>query len=588
MVNKTKTLPLISVALLGLCLFILLVSVVAEVDTTLYQEQKVAINGKLDLKTLDIANSQPIPLSGEWEFYWQQLVLSDNFATDIDAPHTLLKTPSSWENQTYLGETMSAAGFATYRLRVELAPNKELLALSVPVIGTAYRLYVNQQLLDQAGQVASNMQNSRPEYSPKIVTFSAPEGQLDIVLQVSNYHLAWGGQWFPIKLASADIQSQAQLKKIIRSVTIASIFFTMAVLSLFHFALRPSDLLPFLLSLSCICLGLREVETSQILYITEAISLSFNTAIRLNFLTFYLAIPLITSYFYLSYPNEYRRWPVMFICVISGLFSISTIVTSPVIFSKFMLYFQYFALCVLLYGLCMIFVAAYRGRTGARLMALGSLLLFALSINDILFSLRIINTGSMAGLGLLSFALCQNYLTYVRFIKDSRDMQTFSVQANQDPLTLLLNRRGLMEAFKHINTEQRENSEHFTVMLIDFDHFKRLNDTLGHDAGDLVLAQGSKIMQDVIRQKDLAARWGGEEFVIILPNTNEKGAKILAEKLRIKLSNDLSELLKHKITASVGVAQSLENENFSDCLKRADQALYSAKESGRNRVVLAS
>tara|TARA_R110002167_G_scaffold18300_2_gene68800 strand:+ start:258 stop:1019 length:762 start_codon:yes stop_codon:yes gene_type:complete len=253
-----------------------------------------------------------------------------------------------------------------------------------------------------------------------------------------------------------------------------------------------------------------------------------------------------------------------------------------------MLYFQYFALCVLLYGLCMIFVAAYRGRTGARLMALGSLLLFALSINDILFSLRIINTGSMAGLGLLSFALCQNYLTYVRFIKDSRDMQTFSVQANQDPLTLLLNRRGLMEAFKHINTEQRENSEHFTVMLIDFDHFKRLNDTLGHDAGDLVLAQGSKIMQDVIRQKDLAARWGGEEFVIILPNTNEKGAKILAEKLRIKLSNDLSELLKHKITASVGVAQSLENENFSDCLKRADQALYSAKESGRNRVVLAS
>jgi hypothetical protein len=96
MSNKAKTLPLISVALLGLCLFILLVSVVTEVDTTFYQEQKVAINGKLDLKTLDITNSQPIPLSGEWEFYWQQFVLSDNFATDIDAPHTLLKTPSSW------------------------------------------------------------------------------------------------------------------------------------------------------------------------------------------------------------------------------------------------------------------------------------------------------------------------------------------------------------------------------------------------------------------------------------------------------------------------------------------------------------
>jgi diguanylate cyclase (GGDEF)-like protein len=562
--------------------------VVVEIDTVLYSQNETAKKGKLDLTKVDMAASRPISLKGEWQFYWQQLVLSDSFDTDIDAPHDLIKVPFAWNDQVILGETIHADGFATYRLRVEIAPTNGLLALSVPVIGTAYRLYVNHELVGSGGQVSSNKESAIPDYSPQIIAISAPDGKIDIVLQVSNFHLAWGGQWFPITIASADKQFQAQLKKLIRSITIAAIFFTIAVLSLFQFALRTADILPFLLALGCICLGLREVETSHLLYITDSLSLNFNTLIRINFLTFYLAVPLVICYFHLSYPDEFRKLPVIIICAIGGLFSLGTSFTEPVVFSNFMGYFQYFALGVMAYGLFMILLAAYHRRTGARIMALGSLLLFALSANDILFSLKFINTGLYAGLGLLSFALCQTYLTYVRFINDSQEMKTLFVQANQDPLTLLLNRRGLMEAIGQNNIEQRQDSEHFSLMIIDFDHFKVLNDTLGHDAGDLVLAKGGKIMQSVVRKQDLVARWGGEEFVVMLPGTEENGAKILAEKLKEKLSKNLSEKLKHNITVSIGVAQSLEDENFSACLTRADKALYLAKENGRNKVVMAS
>lgn len=573
--------------LLGVCLFILLFSVVVAVDSKLLQEHPVAVDGKLDLSEIDFVQSKPIPLTGEWQFYWQQFVLSDNFATDITTPHDVLETPLSWEHQQYLGEDITANGFATYRLRVSLKPTKEPLGLFVPIMGSAYRLYVNQELIDEAGRISTNKQNSVPAYSPKLLTINVPDGQLDIVLQISNYELPWGGIWFPVTLASADKQFQAQLKKIIRSVAISAIFFTIAVLSLFHFALRSTDFLPFLLALSCICLGLREIETSQLLFITDTFSLGFNTAIRIDFLTFYLAIPLFTAYFHISYPKEFRFWPVAIICTISSVFIIQTLVTPTEVFAPFLVYFQVFSLLVLVFGLFAVFLAAYRRRMGARLIALGSLLLFVLSINDILFSLRIINTGTMASLGLLSFVLSQNYLTYVRFITDSTKMKTLSVQANQDPLTLLLNRRGLLEAIKNVHPEQRQSSSHFSVMLIDFDHFKQLNDTLGHDAGDLALTQGSEIIRNVIRHHDLAARWGGEEFVITLPNTDKVGAQILAEKLREKLSKDLSEQLNHQVTASIGVAQSFDNEDFPACLKRADKALYLAKAGGRNRVVLA-
>jgi diguanylate cyclase (GGDEF)-like protein len=562
--------------------------VVVEINSNLFERHPKAVDGHLDLSAIDLTDSSPIPLSGDWQFYWQQLVLSEKFEKDLDAPHDLLRTPLAWETQQYLGKNISADGFGTYRLRVKIKADSGLLALNIPIMGTAYRLYVNQQLVDQAGNVATDKHNSIPEYSPKIVAVNAPDGQLDIVIQISNYELAWGGQWFPITLATADKQFQTQLKKLIRSISIAAIFFTIAVLSLFHFALRQTDLLPFLLALSCLCLGIREVETSHLLYITDSISLGFNTSLRINFLTFYFAIPLFTGYFRLSYPDEFRFWPSVTICSISFIFIVLTFLTTPAVFTQYLVYFQYFALIVLIFALYSISMAAYHGRMGARLIALGSLLLFGLTTNDILNSLGYINTGSMAGLGLLSFALCQNYLTYVRFINDSREMKALSVQANQDPLTLLLNRRGLMDAIKNIHAEQRHSSDNYSLMLIDFDHFKRLNDSLGHDAGDTVLEQGSKIMQNVIRQQDLAARWGGEEFVIILPNTAERGAKTLAEKLRNRLSKDLSDKLQHAITVSIGVAQAQDNEDFAACLKRADEALYLAKENGRNRVVLAS
>jgi diguanylate cyclase (GGDEF)-like protein len=558
--------------LVALCLFVLLFVVVVELSSNLVQQHSAAIDGRLDLTELDLANSNPVPLSGKWDFYWQQFVLPDRFESEQNTLHDQLQTPLSWAGQNYLGKEINAHGYGTYRLRINIPPTSEALALYVPIIGSAYRLYVNQQLVDQAGNIASDKDSSVPEYAPKILPIGKVDGQLDIVLHISNYEMSWGGQLFPITLATVEQQFQTQLKKLVRSVSISAIFFTIAILSLFHFALRPSDVLPFLLALTCLCLGLREVETSHLLYLIDSLKLSFNAALRINFLTFYLAIPLFTGYFRSSYPAEFRLWPVRLIFVFSAFFVVLTLVTSPAVFSQFLVYFQYFALLVMLY---------------ARLIAVGSIVLFALGTNDILNSMGLIHTLPMAGFGLLSFALCQNYLTYVRFIKDSMDMHTFSVQANQDPLTLLLNRRGLMEAIKQNVSEQRQDLDHLCVLLIDFDHFKQLNDTLGHDAGDLVLAEGGKIMSNVIRKQDIAARWGGEEFVVILPNTEEKGALNLAEKLRVKLSKELSEKLKHSITVSIGVSQCSHQENFSTCLKRADKALYQAKENGRNRVILA-
>jgi diguanylate cyclase (GGDEF)-like protein len=151
--------------------------------------------------------------------------------------------------------------------------------------------------------------------------------------------------------------------------------------------------------------------------------------------------------------------------------------------------------------------------------------------------------------------------------------------AHTDHLTNLPNRR-LME--KNLQDNIKDNKE-FSIILLDIDHFKLINDTYGHDVGDQVLRAFSSLIQENIRDHDMVGRWGGEEFIIIANRLGGKQAAIFTERLR-KLIEATSFIHKEKVTASFGVTEFRQSERLQDVLKRADVALYLAKENGRNIV----
>ncbi|MDX1295502.1 MAG: diguanylate cyclase [Sulfurimonadaceae bacterium] len=123
----------------------------------------------------------------------------------------------------------------------------------------------------------------------------------------------------------------------------------------------------------------------------------------------------------------------------------------------------------------------------------------------------------------------------------------------------------------------------FSLLLIDLDHFKQVNDRYGHQVGDKVLHLLGEILHSEIRKTDIAGRWGGEEFMVILPATKLLGALDLAEKIRDTVQQRKYNR-KHKVTVSIGVTEIDESDTFNTVIKRADDALYQAKENGRNRV----
>lgn len=153
-----------------------------------------------------------------------------------------------------------------------------------------------------------------------------------------------------------------------------------------------------------------------------------------------------------------------------------------------------------------------------------------------------------------------------------------------DQLTNLYNRRKISDTLAYELKSFHRTKNEFSLLIIDIDYFKSVNDKYGHNIGDFVIVEISKLLQNNIRQTDTIGRWGGEEFIIILPNTNNIQAKNLAEKLRIIVANNYFVEVGTK-TISVGVSTSLENDTKDSIIERADSALYKAKNTGRNKVV---
>jgi diguanylate cyclase (GGDEF)-like protein len=160
-----------------------------------------------------------------------------------------------------------------------------------------------------------------------------------------------------------------------------------------------------------------------------------------------------------------------------------------------------------------------------------------------------------------------------------------------DPLTQTYNRFGVDQIVASISGGSHikvPSGSKYALMLIDIDHFKRINDQRGHDAGDRVLQGIAHIIQEHSRAGDFVGRWGGEEFIVIMPNASENTAMGLAEIIRDTIFNFEFEPDKPlTVSASFGVSQQLPQEDFASCFKRTDNALYKAKFKGRNCCILA-
>ncbi|GIX40554.1 MAG: hypothetical protein KatS3mg129_0287 [Leptospiraceae bacterium] len=237
--------------------------------------------------------------------------------------------------------------------------------------------------------------------------------------------------------------------------------------------------------------------------------------------------------------------------------------------------------------------------------------------NKILFVIPILSISKITGIGLLIFnkddiinLYSEQFLTFEQITEILKNhlqiyfniagiishnisiLESYKTMAITDPLTNLYNRRYIIETLNTLLYISERNKGELAILMIDIDNFKNFNDEYGHQIGDEVLKIVAKVLKQSIRKSDIVGRFGGEEFIIILPNTNQKYAFKVAEKVRKNIENihyknfGLENI--PKITISIGISIfPLHGYSYDHLLRKADEALYQAKKSGKNRTMVA-
>lgn len=183
----------------------------------------------------------------------------------------------------------------------------------------------------------------------------------------------------------------------------------------------------------------------------------------------------------------------------------------------------------------------------------------------------------LAGLSFIIFIVIYRQFVLMKYNKKLKELSV------TDKLTGLYNRVKTDKSIQNqIELYQRYEAS-FCIMMLDLDFFKKINDTYGHQIGDNILVETASVLRGSLRKTDVICRWGGEEFLVILPNTGHLKTLEMADRVRMNIYGNKI-ISNYAVTISIGIAEITKEDDFNTLIKRADDALYNAKEKGRNRV----
>lgn len=586
--------------------------------------------GVLDLNSSPSLDSNIISLNGTWEFYGDMLLTPEDFKKNTNLTTKYLDVPGKWE-----GLKNDSKGFGTYRMIIKNTDPSITYGLVKKNIRIASRIFVNGKMIMEDGYPSDIQSSEVVGNSSKILCFDVDKDTAEIIIQVSNFKYYSGGIIESIRFGNVNniIQEYRQdivFESIVFAIVIA-IGFMHGVLALFIPKMKCNSLSLRLLPISVITFAIINGALSERVIKLIFPSLSSEQLIRIEYLAISL---LIMSLFAFIHLLENKLIPTLahrIIQIIYGIF-ILMILTLPMQNNQFWTIFTYFTTVIVAFGFVRVLVF-YLMKNQLEISTVEHtiilVLLFIVNIYNAdvyMFTFKHMSNMKIAMISTVFYALSWfSWMAYqyrVSFIKNDRlsiqlmnmnmtleeevhlrtnDLETAVEQlskankllsiksqemerlATTDSLTGISNRLKLDEEFKReINMFERYG-QIFSIILADIDSFKVVNDKFGHQTGDIVLKECANLLEKSIRKVDMIGRWGGEEFMVICPNTDLEGVKILAELMRKRIEENRF-ASQYKITVSLGVASFQSHDELSTIFKRVDKSLYDAKSNGKNRV----
>jgi signal transduction histidine kinase len=382
------------------------------------RKQPVAKNSVLDLRGWNFDKDGIVNLNGEWEFYWNEFISPDDFKKKgFKKQSGYMSVPTIWDDFIFQGKKVEGAGYATYRVRINLDNPNQILALKLLPVSTAYKLWINGKLSASAGIIGKSREKMSAEYLPQVAAFALDSNQLDIVIQVSNFFHRDGGIWYEIELGSEKQITEKRNRIIAIELFIVG---SLIIMALYHFGLfflRRSDPSPLFFGVICLLWSLNALVTGETVFAAFLPGMDFRLLLRVEYLSLFLSIPLFSFFLICLFPKEFHR-RVMYVTVLYFTFVTVFILTMPEeIFTHTATPTQ-ISMAIFGFYAVYVFIAAYRnGQKEAGWFLVGTIVFMITIINDILYNHYIIKTGDYRSFGLFIFILSQSFVLSSRFSK---------------------------------------------------------------------------------------------------------------------------------------------------------------------------
>ena len=482
-------------------------------------DNRSAKDGVLDLRNYDFDHH--ISLDGEWRFVWNG-ELSEK-PGDSDG-YINIEVPDSWNGYEYAGIELPSHGSGSYALTILLPEGLSEYSLEFPTAGTAYNLYVNEELVGGVGIYSTESALASPAYEPRIYDLGEHSKQIHLRIDVSNYHHRLGGLWESISFGNeSDIESYRE-SRIAKELFLFGAIFFMGIYHLGIFSLSTRGKAALYFGVFCLIIGFRTLTTGEIFLLRMWPTLQWQTLVKIEYLSIYLGVAIFMRFIRVQFPDEINKLISQVVLGTSAIFVGLVLFTRVELFSSSLTFFQPFSLVVMIYVIYALGLALLRGEEGSSTVLIGFLAVVITFLNDMLYVANFIHTGHLISLGIMIFIFSQAFLISIRFSKayDTIDTQRVKLErtntafeseievrkaaeqevlqhknhledlvkdrtakleiANEqlkelsrvDGLTGIANRRWLDEALDREWKRMLREKRPLSVVLCDIDHFKLL------------------------------------------------------------------------------------------------------------------
>jgi signal transduction histidine kinase len=449
--------------------YLLIFSILPFYSCTLSSKKKIppkAVRGVLDLTAWDFESDGPVNLAGEYEFYWKHLLAPLNFTQGSpNRKPDFIKTPGYWNDYESAGERISGTGYATYRLIVLLNGKEGSLALKVLDMSTAFTVFVNRNKLYSAGVIGKDPASSKPQFNPKVIDFQTNENQLEIIIQVSNFHHWKGGAWEPIILGGEDQIRNIRETKVSYELFLFGSILIMAVYHFGLFALRRKDRSTLYFGLFCLLIAIRILSTGERYFLKLFPTLDWEIFVKIEYLTYYLAVLAFVHFFNVLFHHRLLKVICLTATVLSSIFSILVIVLPLREFSQTLTAYHIFTLILFVCGIYILIIKSWEREYDAIIFLAGFSFLLLTALNDMMHHENLIQTGNLIPLGLFVFIFSQAFLLSLRF---SRAFDTVEIQRQKLGKTNQVIRNQIRKS-KQAEKAVKESQERFLTVLDSID-----------------------------------------------------------------------------------------------------------------------